>query len=325
MGNLIGTALMLWIAAGTSEPSLDRLREAVAGVADRAEGQMGVAIEHLETGRRVLVNGELSFPMASTFKLAVLATLFHQVDEGKKRLSDMVSLEKSDAHIGSGDLTDFRLPGVSLSIENLALIMMRVSDNSAADKLMEIVGIENVNRRLEALGIEGISVDRTCQRLILDWLGMPPERTAGMSYREIQDYLDAYKPAPGELEEAAAAFENDPRDSATPLAMNRLLAAIFRGQAGTDASCRSMTEILLACETGEKRIRGLLPEKVQVAHKTGTLGGTVNDVGILYLPEGRGHVAVSILSKGMKDREKAERAIAEIARFAYDYFLFVAP
>lgn len=325
MGNLSWTALMLWIAAVSSEPSLDRLREAVEGVAARAEGQMGIAIEHLETGRAVAVNGELSFPMASTFKLAVLAALFHQADEGKIRLSDMVSLEKSDLHIGSGELPDFRLPGVSLSIENLALLMMRVSDNSAADKLMDIVGIENVNRRLETLGIEGISVDRTCQRLILDWLGMPPERTEGMSYREIQDFLDAYKPAAGELESAAAAFENDPRDSATPLAMNRLLAGIFRGQAATDSSCRSMMEILLECETGEKRIRGLLPEKVQVAHKTGTLGGTVNDVGILYLPEGRGHVALSVLSKGMKDRDKAERAIAEMARFAYDYFLFASP
>jgi beta-lactamase class A len=154
---------------------------------------------------------------------------------------------------------------------------------------------------------------------------MAPAKTTGMSYREIQEFLDAYKPAPGELETAAAAFESDPRDSATPLGMNRLLAAIFRGQAASEASCRSMTEILLACETGEKRIRGLLPEKVQVAHKTGTLGGTVNDVGILYLPEGRGHVAVSVLSKGMKDRDKAEQAIAEIARFAYDYFLFASP
>jgi beta-lactamase class A len=86
-----------------------------------------------------------------------------------------------------------------------------------------------------------------------------------------------------------------------------------------------MTDILLECETGEKRIKGLLPEKVQVAHKTGTLGGTVNDVGILYLPEGRGHVLVSVLSKGMKDRDRAERAIAEIGRFAYDYFLFASP
>jgi beta-lactamase class A len=325
MANLIGSVLTLWIAAESLEPSLDRLREAVAGVAAGAEGQMGIAIEHLETGRAIAVNGELSFPMASTFKLAVLAALFHQAEEGTIRLSDMVSLESEDAHIGSGDLSDFRLPGVSLSIENLALLMMRISDNSAADKLMGIVGIENVNRWLETLGIEGISVDRSCQRLILDWLGMPPERTEGMSYREIQDFLDAYKPAAGELEKAAAAFESDPRDSATPIAMNRLLAAIFRGESATDSSRRSMIEILLECETGEKRIKGLLPEKVQVAHKTGTLGGAVNDVGILYLPDGRGHVAVSVLSKGMKDRDKAEQAIAEVARFAYDYFLFASP
>jgi beta-lactamase class A len=62
-----------------------------------------------------------------------------------------------------------------------------------------------------------------------------------------------------------------------------------------------------------------------VAHKTGTIGGTVNNVGIIYLPHNRGHVIISVLSKAMEDREAAERAIADVARYAYDYFLFTAP
>jgi beta-lactamase class A len=313
------------LPAAADGPSLERLRRAVEAVVARAEGRMGVAIEHLETEQAVEVNGSVAFPMASTFKVAVLVELFRQVDEGKVRLDEMVSIEPVDIHIGSGSLNEFLVPGVALSVENLARLMMRVSDNSATDMLMAKVGIPNINERLKAMGIEGISVDRTCQRLILDWLGMAPEKTAGMSYREIQDFLDAYKPAPGELEGAASAFEIDSRDTATPLAMNRLLRSIIQGRAASEASCRRMTEILLECETGKSRIPGLLPKDVKIAHKTGTLGGTVNDVGVLYLPEGRGHVAVSVLSKGMKDRDRAERAIAEVTRLAYDYFLFAAP
>ena len=195
----------------------------MAEAAGKSTGEMGVAIEHLESGQRLDVRGGAAYPMASTFKLPLLVTLFHQVDEGKIRLDEMVSLERGDAHIGSGRLDDLVAPGVSLSIANLAALMMRVSDNSAADELLSRVGPGGVRERLRALGIEGISVDRTAQRLILDSLGMPPGRTEGMTRREILDFLNAYQPAPGELDAAASAFESDPRDTATPLAMNELL------------------------------------------------------------------------------------------------------
>jgi len=317
-----GLALSFFLT--TTEPSLERLRAAVTEAAEKSTGEMGVAIEHLESGLRLEVRGDVAYPMASTFKLPLLVTLFHQVDEGKVRLDEMVSLESGDLHIGSGRLDDFLAPGISLSIANLAALMMRVSDNSAADELLSRVGPENVRERLRALGIDGISVDRTGQRLILDSLGMPPERTEGMTRREILDFLNAYQPAPGELEAAASAFERDPRDTATPLAMNALLGAIYSGRAASPDSTRRMTEILLACETGKNRIPGLLPEGGVAAHKTGTLGGAIADVGVLYLAEGRGHVLMSILTRGVKDRDKAERAIAEIARYAFDYFQFNA-
>jgi beta-lactamase class A len=154
---------------------------------------------------------------------------------------------------------------------------------------------------------------------------MEPAQTAGMSYREIEDFLNAYEPAPGELDAAADAFEEDPRDSATPLGMNALLQAIFERRAASPASCDRMVEIMLQCDTGRNRLQGFLPDGVRLAHKTGTLGGTVNDVGVMYLPGGRGRVLVSVLTKGMKDRARAEKAIAQVARYAYDYFLFNAP
>jgi beta-lactamase class A len=313
-------ALAIGFLLAPPEPSLERLRAAVAAAAERSTGEMGVALEHMESGVRVDVRGDVAYPMASTFKLPLLATLFHQIDQGNIRLEERVTLEKGDLNLGSGRLDDFVAPGISLSIDNLAVLMMRVSDNSAADALLARVGLESVRERLRMLGIEGISVDRTAERLILDSLGMAPERTEGMDRREILDFLNAYEPAPGELEAAASAFESDPRDTATPLAMNDLLRAIYSGRAAGDSSTRRVREILLACETGRSRLPGLLPAGAATAHKTGTLGGAVADVGVLVLPEGRGHVLISALTRGVQDRDRAERAIAEIARYAYDYF-----
>ena len=77
------------------------------------------------------------------------------------------------------------------------------------------------------------------------------------------------------------------------------------------------------CESGERRLKGKLPEGTAVAHKTGTIGRTTNDVGIVTLPDGAGHViVVAFVKESELDVPEREDAIAEVARAAHDYFLF---
>ena len=76
------------------------------------------------------------------------------------------------------------------------------------------------------------------------------------------------------------------------------------------------------CQTGDPRLKGLLPTGTEVAHKTGTALGIVNDVGVITLPNGAGHIAIVVF---IKDSESSvadsEYSIAEVARGAYDHFL----
>ena len=317
--------LLLAKTSVAGEGRIDLLRLAVEEAIAGSSGDMGVAIKHVESGEWLVVNGDRSYPMASTYKVAILVELFNQVDEGKIRLDEMMLLDRFDLHLGSGQLKRFIVPGVSLSTENLAFLMMRISDNSATDLVLERVGIENVNQRLASLGVSELVVSRSTQQLIMDHMGFQAWDVDSLTYEELKKKLNDYQVEPGELEMAATRFERDIQDTATPAAMNLLLEKIFLGQAASPESCRRMVDIMLKCDTGVNRIRGLLPQSVEVAHKTGTIGGTVDDVGIIYLPQGRGHVILSVLSRSCKDREKAENAIANIARYAYDYFLFTAP
>ena len=84
------------------------------------------------------------------------------------------------------------------------------------------------------------------------------------------------------------------------------------------------SEMMDRCQTGKSRIKGLLPQGTDVAHKTGSLGGVANDIGFITLPGDAGHVAISVFTKASnRPEEAAEKAIAEISRTIYDYFVLV--
>jgi beta-lactamase class A len=307
---------------------LDRLRSRIEAALPLAQGVVGVSIKHLESGASVAVNGDAPFPMASTFKLPLLVELHTQAKAGRLRWDETVEITQRDQHLGSGDITPlFDPPGVSLSWRNLANMMMMISDNSATDLCLAKAGAAAVTARMRALGIDGIRVDRSCQELILDYGGRDTAKLKDLARDDLRDAIRR-DPRPQTIETRFAAddrFAGDPRDTATPNAMVALLERMWRREAVDRAASDAMLDLLKRCRTGENRLRGLLPSDAVVAHKTGTIGGVVNDVGIIYLPDGAGHVGIAVMSKRTRAAtETVERTIAHVARYAYDYFLFAA-
>ena len=150
--------VLLSISAWCAEPPLDRLQAQLERLAAAHRGVVGVTVIHLESGRRVSVRGSEPFPMASTFKVPVAVQLLSRADRGELKLDQMVSIEQHDLHPGSGTLSDlFTNPGVQLSVRNLMELMLRISDNSAADILLRIAGGgDAVTANLKRLGVNGI-------------------------------------------------------------------------------------------------------------------------------------------------------------------------
>ena len=105
--------------------------------------------------------------------------------------------------------------------------------------------------------------------------------------------------------------------------MAALLERIYRKDLLKANSADLLLDIMKRCQTGQARLKGLLPVGTEVAHKTGTIGGSANDVGIMTLPDNAGHVALAVFVKSSeKEIPARERAIAEIARAVHDFFLF---
>jgi beta-lactamase class A len=170
------------------------------------------------------------------------------------------------------------------------------------------------------LGIKGINVNRPTARLISDWLGAdpPPEKdwTPDLWSR-------LFQAIPAETRKAAEAkFNTDPRDTAQPTAMADLLLKIYNKKLHKPETAELLLDIMRRCQTGDARIKGMLPPDTELAHKTGSIGGTINDVGILTLPDNAGHVVLALFVKQGTKSESSERAIAQISRAIYDYYFF---
>ena len=306
------------------DAGLDRLAREIERLAPLAGGTVGVAAVHLETGREVYFNGDVPFPMASTYKIPIAVQLLTRVDGGERSLDEMIEIEPADLHPGSGTLSRlFNDPGVALSLHNLMELMLLISDNSATDLTLRAAGGgAAVTERMRALGIEDIRVDRPTSLLIADYGGVEGAPQDGRIDPDAYRVLSR-RVSPEARRAANERFSTDPRDNATPRAMARLLASIWTEQALSPESTELFLDAMLRVETGTSRIKGLLPPGTDVAHKTGSIGGTTNDVGIVYLPETAGHVVTVVFVKeSERPTATRESAIAQISRAVYDFFLF---
>ena len=284
---------------------------------------IGVSALHLPSGRRVQVNASEAFPLASTYKVPMAAYALHLVSEGELALDQLIEVRQEDLVVSSAITRLFPHPGIQLSLLNLMEATLIQSDNTATDVLLRAIGGgEAVTAWLRASGIQDMRVDRNTADLIRDYMDIPRSDDAMASQYEALDF--------DHLTEADwigfyDALLADPRDQGTPDAMVSLLAGLWQDAYLEAAHGETLREIMARCLTGSARLSGRMPDQqLPLAHKTGTLGGTVNDVGVISLPDDRGSLVIAVYTRGEStlDAEAGERAIAEVSRTLYDYFLF---
>lgn len=306
-----------------------RLRSEIERLSVISGGKLGVTAIHLESGKTFSQAGSEAFPMASSYKIPIAVQLLTRVDSGKLSLDQLITFSHRDMHIGSGmiaerfDWPGSAVPGVALSVRSLIELMLLISDNSATDKCLELAGgPARVNACMARLGVQGVRVDRPTSWLIADWLGVPwPEQSARP--RQTFDSLEK-KVTTESMEASSRKFDSDPRDTATPDGMADLLRKIHGAPLLSSPSQRLLNDILKRCETGLGRLKGALPPGTEVRHKTGTIGMTTNDVGIITLPGDAGHLVVAAFVKSSsKPVEERENAIAQVTRMLHDYFLII--
>ena len=255
------------------------------------KGKVTVAIKHLGTGETFLHDEDDEMPTASLIKFPIMLEVYMQVSEGKVKLSDMLTLRKADMVPGSGILTYHFSDGASFSLRDATRLMMVYSDNTATNMVLDKIGLDSTNKRLDAWGLPKTKLN--AKVFLGSKTSLDPARTKKFGL-----------------------------GSTTAREMMLLLEKVHQGKVVSPEVCKEMLGHMKKCDD-KLKLKRYLPEKMEIAHKSGTVSDARTDAGILYLPSGP--VAVVVLTaknedKAWKDDNAANVVIGRIAEQVVEHY-----
>ena len=215
-------------------------------VAEHLNGVMGYAIKDVSTGETFLCLPDTVFPQASSIKLTVLLELMRQAQEGKLSLEEKHTLQRSEMTVGDTEpiLTMLGDGTVTMTLRDLAIFMVVLSDNTATNILIDRLGMDNINEGIILLGLKETKLRR---RMI-------------------------------DLEAAKKGNEN----VSTPREMLTLIEKVHAGLALDAAHSQQYFDLLRLPKDSE--FHKALPEDVSIADKPGSLEGVRCDTGLIDVP-----------------------------------------
>jgi len=280
-----GVLPSVWAAEGTSKEAVlwERLGARIENVERSLDGVLGVAVKDLKKGMTIEIRPRETFPTASVIKVAVLYELYRQAEEGRIDLAEVTQPPLPRVR-GGGVLQDLG-DRVSLTVRDLAVLMIGWSDNEATNLLIGRVGMDAVNRRLEGLGLGS-----TCLR------------------RRMMDL--------------PAALRGD-ENVGTPADFTRLMEEVHKGTGLSPSRAQDLLAVLSMEKRSTAHVppspfRAPLPEGLPVADKAGELEG-VRAVAALVLVPGRPYV-VTIMTAYLKREAEGEAAIRDLSAALYETF-----
>ncbi len=248
-------------------------------VAGQFHGVIGYAIKDLATGQTFSRLPDTVFPQASSIKLTILLDLLRQAQEGKLSLDEKHTIRRSET-VGGGPILYMLGDGtVTMTLRDLAVFMVVLSDNSATNILIDRLGMDNINAEIQRLGLK----ETKLRRHMMD------------------------------LKAAQEGNEN----VSTPREMMTLLEKIRDGQALDPAYTKEYFDILLLPK--ESEFHAALPDTVPIADKPGELEAVRCDTGLINIPGHPFLLSVmtTYLSDG-NEGERAIREVARLAYAYFD-------
>lgn len=291
------TLLLLLVASCKAQSNkTDLLQKKVEQIISDKNAVVGVSIIGNNGKDTLSLHGNKRFPMQSVFKFHIALAVLSEIDKGKLSLDQKIEIGKNDLLPEDfwSPLRDENPTGGSFTIERLIQYCVSYSDNTACDVLIRLIGTpKTVEEYIKKCGIDDIQI----------------------TFNE---------------EEMQAKWENMFQNWTTPKAASETLKLFYENKSNllSKGSYDFFWKTNKETTTGKNRIRGQLPNKTIIAHKTGSSGtnketgitAAVNNIGIVFLPNGEYFIVSVFVSESKEDFNTNEKIIADIAKAIYDFY-----
>jgi beta-lactamase class A/beta-lactamase class A VEB len=272
------------------------LRNKIEQIVSNKNAVVGISIIGNDGKDTLSLHGDRRFPMQSVFKFHIALAVLSEIDKGKLSLDQKIEISKDELLPEDfwSPLRDENPNGGSFTIEKLIQYSVSHSDNTACDILIRLIGTpKTVEEYIKKSGIGQIQI----------------------TFNE---------------EEMQAKWENMFQNWTTPKAASATLRLFYENKDNllSKASYDFFWKTNKETTTGKNRIKGMLPEGTIVAHKTGWSGtnketgitAAVNNIGIVFLPDGKYFIISVFVSESKEDFDTNEKIIADIAKATYDFY-----
>jgi beta-lactamase class A len=267
------------------------LQQKISGIAADARGKVSVACSLPDSDLNCDLNPHARPPMQSVFKLPLVMTSLHLIEEGKFSLDQPVRFLPSDRilpHTHSPLQDKYPEANVDIPLRELLRLAVSLGDNSAADLVLRVIsGPKVVQHYMNSIGVDGFQLK---------------DGERGLHGDVAAQYRNWFEPA-----SAVKLLRRISDDSPLSAEHTALLLAWMKDT-----------------PTGAHRIKGELPEGTNVMHKSGTSGSgngvafATNDIGLIALPNGRRLAIAIFVTDAAADDATRDAVIARIAKAAYD-------
>jgi len=282
----------------------------VDGRAKAAKGKTALFAVKLNDASVVSVDADVPVQTASVIKLGILYEAMVQVRAGNARWDEQVTLKKGEAVPGSGILTLLDAP-ITITLKDALTLMVIVSDNTATNLMIDRFGIDNVNARMESMGLKNTHLYK---KVFKPAVGpMPADqpkfglgKTTAREMAYLMEYIGTCRLHPaGSMQGDPVWYATDERDEAVcGVALDMLKHQFYR---------ETVPRYL---ETADATTNG-----VAIASKTGSLDAVRNDVAIVLGKAGPMVLAVFTYENadhGWTVDNEGEVEIAKLAKVIVD-------
>jgi len=270
MCRLLPVVLMALVTLAPFVAAAEPLPDRIAALTRNFSGAVVLYAKNLRTGQEFGVAPDTRVRTASTIKLPILCALESLVAAGTVKWDERIILKPEDKVSGSGVLASLE-DRTELTVRNLAILMIILSDNTATNLILDRIGADAVNDYLDTIGLVKTRANRKVRG-------------------------DGSKLAAPSGWSKAGLIEDNKRFGlgvSTPREMVRLLALLDEGKIISPEASKDILEIL-KMQQDNSGIRRHTPDDIRVANKSGALDALRSDVGIVYTQNGPIALAITI-------------------------------